>query len=198
MRRLLLVLLLLLPLYGCAPTLEESLPALMLGVEEKGGQIYICLRLPRANGETGEKAYVLIEASGSSAKEALENLRSENAYSFHLSGLRVLIVSDSLSFEKYLETMDTLWSDGIRGRAAALGTSESVKDLLEAVNGTVGIRLSRYLDEKFEQAVKTGAIPDSTAFTLSRAARVYGQRKIAARCKIGEEGAMDNLTLFSE
>ncbi|MDD2649208.1 MAG: hypothetical protein PHI27_09890 [Eubacteriales bacterium] len=198
MKRLSSLIILLALLSGCAPALEESLPALMLGVEEKDGKISVCARMPKANGETGEKGYVTIESSGASAKEALQKLRSENAYSFHLSGLRALIISDSLSPDSLRETLDALWADGIRGRAAVIGASEAVKDLIDAVNAEVGMRLSRYLDEKFERATATGALPDSTVFTLERALEVYGQRNIAARCaKGGSETAMDELMLFS-
>jgi len=160
-------------LAGCARTgeIEHQAYALVLGVDLKGEQIELTMRIPRigqaqGNGgeASGDERYLTISARGTDYHEAIERLQWTVERELNLSQVKMIIVSEELAAtEKFRGLIRELTETRhLYATAAFVVCESSIRKFIEGQETILGTRLSDEITAELRHYASHGYIPKAT------------------------------------
>ena len=168
MKKLLVLLLLIIPLAGCEGRIELSTMAICLGIDGDAEGIALTVKYPDYGDDSD--GYKLTSARGATWTEAVSALYAATPASLHFGQLREVVIGQG-AFDFYAPGDLLSWADqlpGIRAHALTAVCPGTAKSHIEAMQPAIGKRLSKYLDIALSHIETEGRIP---ATALSCAVR---------------------------
>lgn len=136
---------------------EERAFAVALCVEKENETWKVHGRIPTY--QTGG-GYLTVSGDGESLTDALAAMEAAAPMHLHLSQLRLLVLDEALAESNDLSTAlrSLAERENMRLQCAVALTSESAKDVAEALKPTTGARLSKSIDVLLESRIEQGTI----------------------------------------
>lgn len=153
---------------------ENQAFVLVMGLDRTDdGQIEICVQLPRISGggsSTDNKGggnsqdnYIRLSVTGENFQTALERLRWAVPRNLDLAQMKLIIISKALASEDdFRELIRQIAQTERLFTAARVTVCEgNTRDFVEAIQPTIGTRLSTDINSMFEHYIDVGYIPSA-------------------------------------
>lgn len=162
-------------LSGCSQSaqIENQAFVLVMGLDRtQDGQLEMCVQLPRISsggssdskgGGGSQDSYIQLCVTGDSFHSALERLRWAAPRNLDLAQMKLVVISRTLAEEaNFRELIRQIAQTERLFTAARISICEgSAREFVEAIQPTIGTRLSTDIDAMFEHFIDLGYIPSA-------------------------------------